>query len=242
MAISGVLVHPTSDVREACVIGLGTGITSATLAKLGSVERVDTYEINPELRNVYQDYPDGMLRVLENPKVNMFWEDARKGLALRERSYDLIVTQPLHLFQAGSGLLNSREFFQLVRKRLNPGGVFCLYSNGSEWQRRALRETAARQFKYGETLYLGYLMVLSDQPLAIDAGVLSERFDRFGLDPLWQEIRSYDPTRDAEAVVMRLDRPKLSWTAHGLVITDDNPVIEYPAHLERRLRRLDGSE
>ena len=160
---------------------------------------------------------------------------------MRDRSYDLVVTQPLYLMQAGSGFLNSREFLALVRSRLRPGGVLCLYSRGTEPQKRALRETAARVFRYGESFFGGYLLILSDWELELDEQRLAERFRRHSNDPLWREIQTFDLTRDAEALLTQLDRPRHSWNAHGLIVTDDHPVIEYRYMLKKMLEEREAA-
>ncbi len=235
MATSPVVAHTTGRIRNVCVVGLGSGITATTLAMLNTVEVVDTYEINRSLADVFSDYESGTLGGLSNPKVNIVWQDARTGLALNEKKYDVVVTQPLYLKQSGSGLLNSREFLELVKSRLAVNGVFCLYSNGTDAQKLAVRETAASVFPYGETFYDGYLLVLSRQPIRVDGESIENRFGRFRDDPLWDEIRGFELTQDAKAVLSQLDRPRLSWDAHGLLVTDDHPVIEYPAKLEQML-------
>ncbi len=244
LATSPVLVHSSGPIRDACVIGLGTGITAATLAKLDSLESLDVYDINRGLADVLEHYPGGSLGVLSNPKVRVLWRDARAGLALGDKKYDVVVTQPLYLKQSGSGLLNSLQFLTVVRSRLKPGGVFCLYSEGSPAQQLAVRETAAGVFNYGESFYGGYLLVLSQQPLCVDRESLDKRFSASPRDPLWLEIAGYARTRDAHAVLEQLDRPRLSWDGFGLVVTDDHPVIEYPDVLEtmQQQRQLELSK
>ena len=233
MAVAPVLSHPTGEIRDVCVIGLGTGITSSTLAQLKGVERVDTYEINRTLLEVYRRYPEGMLGALENPKIRVIWQDGRSGLALRPDQYDLITTQPLYLKQAGSALLNSVEFYRLVSQRLKPGGVFCLYSNGTVPQARVLRQTAAQVFPHGETYFNGYLLVLSNAPLALSAEVLLRRLEAHPGDPLWDELRAYD-AKGKESIRSFLDSPRLDWKADGWTVTDDRPWIEYPFFLARQ--------
>ena len=129
----------------------------------------------------------------------------------------------------------------MVRSRLRPRGVLCLYSRGTEPQKRALRETATRVFRYGESFFGGYLLVLSDWELELGEQRLAERFRQQSKDPLWQEIQTFDPTRDAQALLTQLDRPRHSWNAHGLIVTDDHPVIEYPYMLKRMLRERDAA-
>jgi predicted membrane-bound spermidine synthase len=236
LATCPVIAHATGEIEDACVIGLGLGITAGTLAKLDSIRRVDAYEFNHTLKQIYAEYRDGTLGLADNPKINIYWEDARSGLSLREKQYDLIQTQPLYLKQAGSSLLNSKEFFQLVSRRLKRYGVFCLYSNGEPQQAFAVRQTAAEVFAGRETFMNGYLLVLSNEPIRIDEATLTRRLASG--DPLWREIASCERTRDAAAILTVLDRPALPWGDGRLLVTDDRPIVEYPAFLRREVNRL----
>jgi predicted membrane-bound spermidine synthase len=236
LATCPVIAHSTGEIEDACVIGLGLGITAGTLAKLDTMRTVDAYEFNHTLKDIYAEYRQGTLGLADNPKINIIWEDARSGLSLREKKYDLIQTQPLYLKQAGSSLLNSKEFFQLVSQRLKPGGVFCLYSNGEPQQAFAVRQTAATVFAGRETFMNGYLLVLSNEPIRIDEAALARRLA--SSDPLWREIAAYERTRDVAAVLNILDRPPLPWGDGRLVVTDDRPLVEYPTFLRGEVNRL----
>ncbi len=235
------MAHATGEIEDACVIGLGLGITAGTLAKLDSVRTVDAYEFNHTLKDIYAEYRQGTLGLADNPKINILWEDARSGLSLREKQYDVIQTQPLYLKQAGSSLLNSEEFFQLVEPPAQARyGVFCLYSNGEPQQAFAVRQTAAEVFAGRETFMNGYLLVLSNEPIRIEETALARRLaQRIAFaDPLWREIAGYERTRDAAAILDVLDRPPLPWGDGRLVVTDDRPLVEYPAFLRGEVNRL----
>ena len=101
------------------MIGVGAGVTAATIAKSGA--RVDAYDVNPGLLQLYRRYPEGTLRVAENPAISIRWQDARSGLALSDKTFDVIQTQPLYLKQAGSGLLNSEQFYRLISTAAQAG-------------------------------------------------------------------------------------------------------------------------
>lgn len=231
------LSYSGPGIRDVCVIGLGTGITAAVIAQLTTVRQVDVYEINRDMEEFHRRYPGGTLHALDNPKIRIRWQDARAGLRIREDRYDLIITQPMYLKQAGSTFLNSREFMAIVRARLKPGGVFCLYSRGTEAQKLVMRQTAANVFQYGESFLDGYLLLLSDGPLDVGQEALEKRFRENGDDPLWGEVTANVETASPAAVGRLLDDPRLVWSAWGLSLTDDDPLIEYPDMLERRLER-----
>jgi len=237
LAVCPVLSHNATPITDVCVIGIATGVTASTLAKMDTVKRVDGYDITHTLEDVYQRYPEGTLHIVDNPKVNIIWQDARTGLSLnQDKKYDLIQTQPLYLKQAGSSLLNSIEFYTLVGQRLKPGGVFCLYSNGTAEQAFVIRQTASAVFEHHSSFHNGYLLILSNDPIDLTEAALAERFET--ADPLWDEIRSWPDTCNPEAVLELLDSPPLDWGDGRLVVTDDHPIVEYPAYIAARLREL----
>jgi spermidine synthase len=236
LAAIPVLCHTRDDVREACVIGLGTGLSVATLAEVESIRRIDAYEINHTLARVYRDYPDGTLRTAENPKVNILWQDGRSGIALADRRYDVIVQQPLWLKQAGSSILLSRSYLELLRSRLEPDGVLCLYSNslGVHEQALLVRKTAAAVFPYRESFDGGYLLVLSMQPFSWSPETLLRKLALPG--PFYAACRAIHP----DALARIKDTPQLEWEACPFLVTDDHPLVEYP-DVARRLITLPSS-
>lgn len=237
LAVAPVLAHCSGKIPDVCVIGLGTGITAATLADEASVERVVAYDISHVLKEVLAEYPAGTLHVADNPKIEIRWQDARSGLALDSRRYDVIQAQPLYLEQAGSGLLNSAEFMQLVRSRLKPDGIFCLYSNGTPEQAFAVRETADSVFENRESFFDGYLLVLSQRPIDIDAEQLAEQLTRTG--KFWDDLRSFPLTSTPERLLRLFDGQRLASGDGRLIVTDDRPRIEYPHHLAAQVRQAD---
>lgn len=239
-----ILSHARARDMDALVVGLGAGATVATMARSTAVRAVEVYEINPRLKRFLADYPEGTLHVGTNPKIALFWQDGRTGLTLSEKRYDIISQEPLYLKQAGSSVLLSREYMQLVRTRLKPGGIYSVYSNAmGHWgQALVVRQTAAGVFRYGESFGHGYLLLMSDSPidfsresieralLAADAG-----------DQLVQEVRGFG----IERVAAFLDRPRLLWEGSPVIVTDDHPIVEYPQLADemvaRNLKRLAAS-
>jgi spermidine synthase len=223
------VAHGGTGSKEALVIGLGSGITAGTLASSSEVSAVDVYEINPTLKYLLEDFPDGTLRVGETAKISLLWLDGRTGLALSDRRYD-VVTQaaPLYLKQAGSSILLSREYMQLVRSRLKAGGVCSIYSNapGHPGQALLIRRTVRQVFRYFESFGNGYLIVASDSPFAFDVESIEKALAAAGpSDPFAAQVRAFGVARLASY----LDRPRLEWGGGPTIVTDDHPLVEYPA-------------
>jgi spermidine synthase len=231
------LCHRGERTPDACVIGLGTGITAATLAKSQLVDRVDTYEINEVLKRLFRDYPEETMNVTTDPKIRIMWQDGRAGLALNDKKkYDLITQQPLHLAQSGSSCLLSREYMELVKSRLNPGGVFCIYSNsgGNVEQAQLVRATAASVFEHYESFGKGYMLIVSDSPIVYNRQSVEAKLRSEGPGPFAAECRSRSMCNDLKPDVWGVDylleyhdSPRLNWDC-PYIITDDHPLVEYP--------------
>lgn len=103
-------------------IGLGTGTTLRAALEEENLVSLDAVEINPQILKVVKTffYPE----LFENQKVNHILADARNYLLLSQKKYDLISSQPSYPTEGTVAHLFTREFFELVKSRLNEQGVF----------------------------------------------------------------------------------------------------------------------
>jgi spermidine synthase len=67
---------------------------------------------------------DGADELLAHRKFEVVVADGRHALALDPTRYDVIEADAILPKTALSGLLNSQEFFQQVRTKLAPGGIY----------------------------------------------------------------------------------------------------------------------
>lgn len=233
MAMAAVVAHEEPPSR-ALVIGAGVGITSATLAGVPGLQ-IDGYEINRTLRRVLEALPDQTLDALNQPQIRWIWDDARTGLALSEDTYDLILSAPLHLRQAGSSQLLSVEYLRLVKARLNEGGVVAVYANeGEPAQALLVQRTLAEAFAYRVSWYDGLVTVASDQPITVTEALLEGWMQRDG--QLALEMRRLDAERRAAGqggLFALYDGPQALEQVASRPITDDWPLLEYPQLAER---------
>jgi len=112
------------DTRDVLLIGLGGGGSLASITP--GLSSVDVIELEPEVVAANAAVAD--LRresdPLTDPRVSLHLGDARGALMLSDRTYDAIVSQPSHPWTSGASHLYTRDFFELVRARLRPDGVF----------------------------------------------------------------------------------------------------------------------
>jgi spermidine synthase len=120
------LIHPNP--RKVLGIGFGAGVSAGTFTRYASVESITVCEIEPvipPLSTRYfskQDYD-----VLHNPRTHIVFDDARHYIMTTPEKYDIIASDPLDVFVKGTAALYSKEYFEAVKRHLNPGGMFTLY-------------------------------------------------------------------------------------------------------------------
>jgi spermidine synthase len=116
------LLHPAP--KRTFFLGLGTGITAGE-AMRHPVERVVVCELVPEVVQASREYFHRWTRGLgDDPRVDIVAEDGRQYLAATRDTFDVIVSDLFVPWHAGTGMLYTREHFEIVRSRLAPGGVF----------------------------------------------------------------------------------------------------------------------
>jgi spermidine synthase len=227
MAVAGILAHQQDDISNALVVGNCIGMTATTLSRLDGLQ-VDAYEINQTIKRVLDDFPDETLGVANNPSVNILWQDGRSGLALSEKKYDLIITAPLHLKQSGSSTLLSQEYLQLIKRRLNPGGVVVLYSyEGLPQQHQLIHQTVSHEFDHTATWLNHLLTIASDSPIDLSRKTMEAKLTRTGR--LYDEIRIHQQQRinDNLSDFAQMTDPHLEPADFDYLITDDHPLVEY---------------
>jgi spermidine synthase len=120
------LMHQTP--RSVLIIGLGSGDTAFSAASRTETERVVTVEIIGAQRATLDrlarqfSYP-GLTAVLSDPRFEHRVGDGRAYLQHTRQRFDIIQADALRPGSAYAGTLYSREYFDLVRRRLAPGGL-----------------------------------------------------------------------------------------------------------------------
>jgi spermidine synthase len=111
------------DVKSAAVIGIGTGLTTHTLLQSLDIERVETVEIEPAMAEASRGFLPRNKDAYADPRGAILIDDAKSFFSTRNRSYDLIISEPSNPWVSGVSSLFTREFYRRVRRHLNPGGL-----------------------------------------------------------------------------------------------------------------------
>jgi spermidine synthase len=123
----GPLTHGTP--RRVLVIGSGTGGTPYAAGLNPATEKVKVIEIVAPVIETLKSYTaaggkSGVDELLSSKRFDVTVADGRHSLALDPVRYDVIEADAILPKTALSGLLNSREFFEQVRAKLAPGGIY----------------------------------------------------------------------------------------------------------------------
>ena len=132
MRLQRMLGHLTTLVpksaKTALVIGCGAGVTAGAVSIDPAVEQQTIAEIEPLVPQVVSTYfAEHNFDVVNNPKVTIHIDDARHFLFTTDQKFDAITSDPLDPWVKGAAMLYTREFFELVKAHLNPGGIMTLF-------------------------------------------------------------------------------------------------------------------
>src|SRR4029078_2033941 len=126
--------------------------------------------------------------VVDTPKVTVHIDDARHFLLTTDQKFDAVTSDPLDPWAKGAATLYTREFFDVVKKHLNPGGVVTLFVQLYESNEAAVKSEVGTFFEafpngvvWGNTQKgQGYDRVLSGQvePTRINLDDMEARLRR----------------------------------------------------------------
>ncbi|UCG32924.1 MAG: fused MFS/spermidine synthase [Phycisphaerales bacterium] len=221
--------------KDACILGLGSGLTVAALARHSDYRTIDCLEISDEVikgASYFAPYCYHVLR--DDPRVRVIRADGRNHLLLTERTYDVIISGPSNPWLAGISNLFTREFFQICKDRLGPGGVFCSWLHGysmSLQDFRMVARTLTDVFAHVSIWELSkddYLFVAGDRPPAVPLNHVLERLSLASVRQDLYRIGLGTPAKVLGRLIVSGNVLR-EWAATAPVHTDDNALLEFSA-------------
>jgi spermidine synthase len=123
------LVHPGllahAGPRDVLIIGGGEGATLREVLRHRSVERAVMVDIDGELIELCKEHLDDWHRgSFDDPRAELIIGDGRAFVRDTDRTFDAVIIDITDFLDHGPATrLYTREFYELVSGRLNPGGV-----------------------------------------------------------------------------------------------------------------------
>jgi spermidine synthase len=226
--------------ERALVIGLGTGVTLASLAAHG-FERTVCAELSLPIVEAARVHFGGVNGgVLGWPSVELVRDDGRSVLLERDDLYDVVSVEVTTIWFAGVGAIYSDDFYRLVSRRLKRHGVLLQWFPIHHLSARNLFmvvNTVRSVFPHVSVWthrHQGFV-VAGNEPLAVDLASVRRDLAREAMRPYLRELPSGSPLELlSDLVVTDRDADRfldgmadLLFASRGLVSTDVWPAIEY---------------
>lgn len=225
------LFHP--DPKSALVIGQGSGITLGAVEQF-PVKNINLVEISPSVIEGSRFFDPFNHQALNDKRVTLRLEDGRNHIALSDNTYDVIVSEPSNPWISGVGALFTVNFFELLKQRLNPGGVACIWvhTNMSPESFKSIIRSFSKEFPF-VTMWESiagddYLLIGSEK----EYGLSFEKAQRY----LSNEVVGRDLHRigidnvpDLLSLMIMSRDKLLEFSASAPLHTDDNSLLEFNA-------------
>jgi predicted membrane-bound spermidine synthase len=219
--------------QNVLVVGLGSGVTVGSVLT-HPIKRVDCVEIAPEIVEASSLFNEVNRRPFDDPRTNLFIEDALAYLKITPRMYDVIINEPTNPWIAGVGNLFTTEFFVACKRRMNTGGCmvqwFHLYEMNDELFKMIVR-TFQSSFKYvsiWQPLTADVIMIGSEQPITIDYDKINAAMN---VKEIQDDLKRISIPDAATFLSLEMLSPKsvMRYIGVGDLNTEDHPRLEYNA-------------
>ncbi|SHD76831.1 polyamine aminopropyltransferase [Schnuerera ultunensis] len=110
------------DIEKVLVIGGGDGGTVRELTRYQTIKKIDMVEIDEKVVEVCRSYLPQTAEKLDDPRVELFFEDGLKFVRKKKDEYHLIIVDSTDPFGPGEGLF-TKEFYGNCYKALKEDGI-----------------------------------------------------------------------------------------------------------------------
>jgi spermidine synthase len=175
------LLHPRP--QSVLVVGCGGGVTAGSFVLYPEVKKIVICEIErmmPEI--VVPFFSRENYDVIKDPRVQVVYDDARHYIFTTKEKFDIITSDTIDPWVKGTAGLYTKEYYELCRQHLNPGGVVTqwlpLYVTNSTVIKSELA-TFFDVFPNGVIWGNGDMVVTaSADPMRINVDEMQQRLDR----------------------------------------------------------------
>ncbi len=215
------MFHPNP--KRILVIGVSGGSWTQVLAFYQPLDHITAVEINKGYLDVIRRYPDHT-DMLDNPKVTIVIDDGRRWTKNHPaEKFDVIVMNTTFHWRSNVTNLLSKEFFELCKQRLNPGGYLYLNNTGA----KEVAYTAAHVFDYVSVAFKDRMVIAGNTPSEVSKASKLHNLQQF-IYPDGRPVFNNDTTLDKITnISFPNQREEILNQKNMLVITDDNMATEF---------------
>jgi len=177
------------DPKSVLVVGFGAGVTAGTFVLYPTVEKIAICELEPLVPPAADKYfRKENYNVKNDRRTTIHYDDARHVILTSKEKFDIVTSDPIHPWVKGTSSLYSKQYFELVKQHLRPGGIVTQWVPLYESDFATVKSELATFFDafpngtvWGNTVNgLGNDLVLLGQvePLNVNVDALQDRWHR----------------------------------------------------------------
>jgi spermidine synthase len=233
-----------SNARDVLIVGFGAGVTAGSFVTHREVKRIVIAELESLIPPVSgRFFRQENYGVAEDPRTTLFYDDGRHYLLTHEDRFDVITSDPVHLWVRGTSALYSKEYFELVRRHLQPGGAVAQWLPLYDGDVETIRSVMATFFEvfpngtvwsnHNADRGYGYDLVLVGQaaPSKINVDELQRRLDQPDDSAVVGSLRAvgFNSAIDILATYLGQASDLKPWLAGAQINLDRNLRLQYLA-------------
>jgi spermidine synthase len=224
IAHTPLLVKPQA--RDVLIVGLGGGHTAGSILQHDGMH-VHVVELSDAVLGGATHFANINYDVMRHPRFTFELGDGRNFLLTTQQKFDVITTDTIQPWDAGSTNLYSAEYYRLARGALKPGGVMAQWIGPQEeFQYKTMLRTYLAVFPYVTLWLTADLVIGSNEPIVLDLDQTAQRFESERARAALRDAGFNAPADIAGAFVA--DRAEIErYVGAGPILTDDRPIIEY---------------
>ena len=211
MAHVPALLHSSSPnvPRSVLVVGFGAGVTAGSFVPYPDVGNIVICELESLIPPASDEFfGKENNNVLRDHRTRVVYDDARHYIATTGEKFDIITTDPIHPWVKGTSTLYSKEYYELAKGHLNPGGVVAQWLPIYESDEETVKTELATFFS-----------------VFPDATVWSNYLQDEGYDLVLVGRQDSSPV-DIDALQQRLDQPAHQGIAASLAEVGFQSAVE----------------
>jgi spermidine synthase len=181
------LLHPNP--RSVLTVGFGAGVTAGSFVAYPDVEDLVICELESLIPPASTKFFGAEnYSVMHDRRTRIVYDDARHFIFTTKQTFDVITTDPIHPWVKGTSTLYSKEYYQLVKAHLKPGGVVAQWLPIYDSDPATVKSELATFFDVfpNGTVWSNYvpnvggydLVLIGGNPTPINIDSIQERLDR----------------------------------------------------------------
>jgi spermidine synthase len=224
------------------VVACGAGVTAGSFVVHPEVKRIVICDIEALVPKIVAPmFAKENHNVVNDPRTVVVADDGRHFLRATREKFDIITSDPIDPWVKGCAALNTVEYFETCKARLNPGGVMSLWIPLYESNTATVKSLIATFFHVfpdgvlwsNSTSDGGYDAVLFGQagPTVFDLDQLHERMNRPDHERVKRSLAEASFASAASLLSTYAGRAMdlREWTRDAQLNTDGNLRLQYLA-------------